>query len=68
MLLAVLKRALLIVLAPTKKATLTLVTCYPFHMIGPAPKRFIVRGHLVRQKTQSNFVSRATVLQIGTHG
>jgi sortase A len=28
--------------------TLTLVTCYPFYWIGPAPKRFIVRGHLVR--------------------
>ena len=23
---------------------LTLVTCYPFHWIGPAPKRFIVRA------------------------
>jgi hypothetical protein len=26
---------------------LTLVTCYPFHWIGPAPKRFIVRAHQV---------------------
>jgi sortase A len=24
--------------------TLTLVTCYPFHYIGPAPKRFIVQA------------------------
>lgn len=37
------------VLAPTKGAILTLVTCYPFHWIGPAPKRFIVRSHLVHR-------------------
>ena len=32
------------VIAPTKSATLTLITCYPFTYIGPAPKRFIVRA------------------------
>ncbi len=33
------------VLAPTRgENTLTLVTCYPFYFIGPAPKRFIVRA------------------------
>jgi hypothetical protein len=26
---------------------LTLVTCYPFHYIGPAPKRFIVKARLM---------------------
>ncbi|HVB35254.1 MAG TPA: class D sortase [Patescibacteria group bacterium] len=26
---------------------LTLVTCYPFYYVGPAPKRFIVRAHQV---------------------
>ena len=26
---------------------LTLITCYPFHYIGSAPKRFIVHAHLV---------------------
>lgn len=30
------------VLQPTPRSTLTLVTCYPFHYIGAAPKRFIV--------------------------
>lgn len=30
------------VLSPTREETLTLVTCYPFHFIGAAPKRFIV--------------------------
>lgn len=32
------------VLAPTTESTLTLVTCYPFHFIGAAPQRFIVRA------------------------
>ena len=32
------------VLRPTGKDTLTLVTCYPFRFIGPAPKRFVVRA------------------------
>jgi sortase A len=30
------------VLAPTRKPRLTLITCYPFTYIGPAPKRLIV--------------------------
>jgi LPXTG-site transpeptidase (sortase) family protein len=32
---------------PTSKAVLTLVTCYPFYYLGPAPKRFIVRAELL---------------------
>ena len=32
------------VLYPTKDEVLTLVTCYPFDFVGPAPKRFIVRA------------------------
>jgi sortase A len=32
------------VLKPDGKETLTLVTCYPFYYIGPAPKRFIVKA------------------------
>jgi sortase A len=35
------------VLDPTDSAVLTLVTCYPFNYIGPAPERFIVRAELV---------------------
>jgi sortase A len=31
-------------LAPTHGKTLTLITCFPFHYIGPAPRRFIVRA------------------------
>jgi sortase A len=32
------------VLAPSGENVLTLVTCYPFYFIGPAPKRWIVRA------------------------
>jgi sortase A len=32
-------------LEPSTESTLTLVTCYPFYYVGPAPKRFVVRAH-----------------------
>jgi sortase A len=32
------------VLYPTGRDSLTLVTCYPFHFVGSAPLRFIVRA------------------------
>jgi sortase A len=32
------------VLEPTPRASLTLVTCYPFYFVGSAPKRYIVRA------------------------
>jgi sortase A len=35
------------VLSPGERETLTLVTCYPFEFVGPAPKRFIVRADCV---------------------
>ena len=35
------------VLAPTRTSTLTLITCYPFRYVGPAPRRFIVRAERV---------------------
>jgi len=38
------------VLDPTEEAMLTLITCYPFYFIGPAPERFIVRASLVNKK------------------
>jgi len=31
-------------LAPTAEPSLTLVTCYPFHVVGPAPDRYVVRA------------------------
>jgi sortase A len=35
------------VLAPSGENVLTLVTCYPFYFVGPAPKRWIVRARQV---------------------
>jgi sortase A len=35
------------VLAASKEPKLTLVTCYPFHYVGRAPRRFIVEAHEV---------------------
>lgn len=36
------------VLKPSAKNVLTLITCYPFGYIGPAPSRFVVRAAEVR--------------------
>ena len=35
------------VLDPGEKEILTLVTCYPFYFVGPAPDRFVVRAERV---------------------
>jgi sortase A len=35
------------VLAPSDQASLTLVTCYPFHFVGSAPKRYIVHAQQI---------------------
>ncbi len=37
------------VLQPTAENSLTLVTCFPFYYIGPAPKRFIVHARQIGQ-------------------
>lgn len=34
------------VLGPREKSSITLVTCYPFSFIGPAPSRYIVEASL----------------------
>jgi len=39
------------VLAPSAENVLTLVTCYPFYFVGPAPKRWIVRARQVSPQT-----------------
>jgi sortase A len=38
------------VLDDTGEPTLTLVTCYPFYYVGPAPHRYIVRARQVRRE------------------
>ena len=40
------------VLDPTAQPTLTLVTCYPFDLIGHAPRRFIVQAALVSDEAR----------------
>jgi sortase A len=40
------------VIAPSNDSRLTLITCYPFHFVGPAPKRFVVTAHLVPDSPQ----------------
>ena len=35
------------VLSDSVEPILTLVTCYPFYFVGPAPKRFVVRAHRI---------------------
>jgi sortase A len=38
---------------------LTLITCYPFHYLGPAPKRFIVFAQLAGNQTESSLPALA---------
>ena len=38
-----------IALRDLDRPTLTLVTCYPFHYVGSAPKRFVVHASLVTE-------------------
>jgi len=38
------------VLEPNGQEILTLVTCYPFYFIGPAPSRFIVRAERIDER------------------
>jgi sortase A len=35
------------VIVPYDRATVTLITCYPFDFVGPAPDRFVLVGELV---------------------
>jgi len=39
------------VLAPSGENMLTMVTCYPFYFVGPAPQRWIVRASQVSAQT-----------------
>ncbi len=60
------------VLDPSPGAALTLITCYPFHFIGPAPRRLVVHaaragpesggtmaGHLLPAKVTGERIPRA---------
>jgi LPXTG-site transpeptidase (sortase) family protein len=41
-------------LRASDEPTLTLVTCYPFYFVGPAPKRFVVRAVLQPETVSAN--------------
>ncbi|HEX6898927.1 MAG TPA: class D sortase [Thermoanaerobaculia bacterium] len=45
------------VLDETDGPAITLVTCYPFSYVGPAPKRFIVRAHRIEEGSNTEAVS-----------
>ena len=38
-----------IVLGNVGRPTLTLITCYPFYYVGPAPRRYVVHADLMEQ-------------------
>lgn len=41
------------VLQPQQNESLTLITCYPFHFLGSAPKRFVVQASLISSPTKA---------------
>lgn len=45
------------VLDDTTVATVTLVTCYPFHFIGSAPQRYIVQATAVETSVADDFLT-----------
>jgi sortase A len=47
---AVVERDSIEVLDPVGYPRLTLVTCYPFYYIGPAPRRYVVQAKLLAEK------------------
>ena len=45
------------VLDPSPTAALTLITCYPFDYVGPAPRRFIVHAERVANVSDSSYTA-----------
>lgn len=43
------------VMNDTEQAVLTLITCYPFYFVGPAPQRYVVRAVLQESATGGNY-------------
>jgi sortase A len=41
------------VLEPSPTAALTLITCYPSHFVGPAPRRFVVHAERVVETSEA---------------
>jgi len=53
------------VLDSTVAPSLTLVTCYPFAFVGPAPERFVVRAKLVEVVDDSSAIDDQGAFQPG---
>ncbi|HEV2396704.1 MAG TPA: class D sortase [Candidatus Sulfotelmatobacter sp.] len=53
------------VLRPREKDSLTLVTCYPFYFVGPAPNRYIVEASLNGQSEQDKELQGKSLLPDG---
>jgi LPXTG-site transpeptidase (sortase) family protein len=51
------------VLQPTKQATLTLITCYPFWVLGRAPDRFVVRAVRVDAATANHLAEDTSAIE-----
>ena len=49
------------VLEPSTRAALTLITCYPFDFIGPAPRRFVVHAERVSEGTDTWYSTVGTI-------
>jgi sortase A len=47
------------VLQSSSERTLTLITCFPFYYVGPAPKRFIVRARQIGRLPSHSAVADA---------
>lgn len=47
------------VLQPSSDNTLTLVTCFPFYYVGPAPKRFIVHARQIGRLPEGSVATAA---------
>jgi sortase A len=45
------------VLEPSSGHELTFITCFPFHYVGPAPKRFVVRAREVDSAPRNELAS-----------
>jgi sortase A len=41
------------VLDPSPTAALTLITCYPFDFVGPAPRRFVVHAERINESSEA---------------
>jgi sortase A len=53
------------VLRPRAKRSLTLVTCYPFYFVGPAPSRYIVEASLKGKAEQDEEQQKRSLLLEG---